>query len=206
MIGSGQVTRQTLLRLRSRRRVLENGLELLRGKRQALMKEMYSLMVECIDRRDELAVMLSRAFRELELARGFLGDAVESAAAGARRNVRLDIRFRNVWGIKIPEIVRRPVVRSIEAGELSPLGESAGLLDARRRFEKVVDAVVAMASGEKKLQRLAAAVRADTIRINAIEEVVLPMLSKRIREIRRVLEEREREEVFRLKRYKSRGR
>jgi vacuolar-type H+-ATPase subunit D/Vma8 len=46
-------------------------------------------------------------------------------------------------------------------------------------------------------------IRSDTRKINAIRDVILPSMIRRAGAIAGVLEEREREEVFRLKRIKS---
>ena len=46
-------------------------------------------------------------------------------------------------------------------------------------------------------------IRSDSRKINAISEVMLPSIRSRIKYIERVLEEREREEIFRLKRNKT---
>jgi V/A-type H+-transporting ATPase subunit D len=73
-----------------------------------------------------------------------------------------------------------------------------------KSFEYVVDRVVKMASKEVRANRVGEIIRSDTRKINAIDELILPALKGRIKYIARVLEEREREEVFRLKRYKGR--
>ena len=54
------------------------------------------------------------------------------------------------------------------------------------------------------MKRLGAEIKRTTRRINALNEVVLPTLSHQVREIRLALEERDREEVFRTKRFRTR--
>ena len=46
-------------------------------------------------------------------------------------------------------------------------------------------------------------IKKTTRRINALTEVVLPNLQRQIRIIRFALEEREREDIFRMKRFKE---
>jgi V/A-type H+-transporting ATPase subunit D len=63
---------------------------------------------------------------------------------------------------------------------------------------------VKIASREIRLTAIGEVIRSDSRKINAINEVILPSIKNRIKYIERVLEEREREEIFRLKRNKAR--
>ena len=88
--------------------------------------------------------------------------------------------------------------------DISPIGERADILDTARCFDKVVDLIVRMACGETTLGRVGEMIRADTRKINAIKEARLPALKADIRSIERTLEEREKEDIFRLKVFKKR--
>jgi tRNA-dihydrouridine synthase len=74
-----------------------------------------------------------------------------------------------------------------------------------REFEKALEAALRIASVEGRLKRIGEEVRKGTRMINALNEVVLPGLRRRMRAIRLVLEEREREDAFRLRRLKRTG-
>ena len=197
-------TREQFLALRRRYEVIGKGLELLKSKREALMKEFFSIVDESIRMRDELTALLAIAQRGLERARALNGVAVESFAYGASRHVSLNIRARNVWGVFIPEIEDVNLVRTLDAMDISPVGESAGVIDTARKFEAVSELIVKIASREIRLTRIGEVIRSDSRKINAITEVILPSIKGRIKYIERVLEEREREEIFRLKRNKAR--
>ena len=125
-------------------------------------------------------------------------------AYASKRDVSIDIRVKNIWGINIPEIDKKALVRSMDARDMSPVGEGALSMETAKDFEKAVDAVVAMASSEIRLKRLGEEIKADTRRINALEELVMPSIRYNIKAIERVLEEREREDIYRLKRFKKR--
>jgi vacuolar-type H+-ATPase subunit D/Vma8 len=92
----------------------------------------------------------------------------------------------------------------LDAIDISPIGESPSVVDVSRGFEDAADLIVRIASKEIRLVRLGEVIRADTRKINAISEVMLPSMDRSIKEIARVLEEHEREEIFRLKRTKGR--
>ncbi|MBI5586849.1 MAG: V-type ATP synthase subunit D [Deltaproteobacteria bacterium] len=196
-------TRQQLLILREQFDAVKKGLDLLKSKREALMKEFFDIVEESVGMRDDLTGLLSRAFRDLERAKALNGFALESFAHAAGRKVNLNIRVRNIWGVKVPEIEETTLTRSLEARDLSPVGERAEVIEVAVEFEKASDLIVKIASKEVMLSRVGEMIKSDTRKVNAITEMMLPAMRRRIRYIERVLEEREREEVFRLKRYKS---
>lgn len=196
-------TRQRLLTLRAQHEVIRKGLDLLKSKREALMKEFFGIVDESVKMRATLTALLNKAQRDVEITRALHGPAIESFANAATRDISLDIKVQNVWGVNVPEIAETVVTRSLEARGVSIIGESAATLDIARQFEIVVDTIIKIASREVRLARIGEMIKADTRKINAISEAMLPSMSRQIRSIARVLEEREREEVFRLKRYKG---
>ncbi len=196
-------TRQQLLVLREQLGAVRKGLDLLKSKREALMKEFFDIVEESVSMRDDLTGLLSRSFRDLERSKAVSGPALESFAHAAKRKVALDIKVKNVWGVKVPEIEETTLTRSVEARDVSPVGERADVMDVASGFEKAADLIVRIASKEVMLSRVGEMIKSDSRKINAITEMMLPAMGRRIKYIERVLEEREREEVFRLKRYKS---
>lgn len=196
-------TRQQLLILKEQFDAVKKGLDLLKSKREALMKEFFEIIEKSVEMRETLTNLLTGAFRDLERSKALNGFALESFAFGAGRKVDLDIKVKNIWGVKVPEISETALTRSLEARDISPVGERAEVLDVAREFEEATDLIVKIASKEVMLSRVGEMIKSDTRKINAISEMMLPKMHGRIRYIERVLEEREREEVFRLKRYKS---
>ncbi|MBI3752634.1 MAG: V-type ATP synthase subunit D [Deltaproteobacteria bacterium] len=197
-------TRINLLLLKTQLLALKNGARLLRSKREALMKDFFRCVGECMELRSKLNAQIRDATYELHLAGAFFGDALYATAYASKRDVSLDIKVKNVWGINIPEIEQKAFVRTIDARDMSPLGEGLLAIETAKDFEKVVDAIVSIASSEIRLKRVGEEIKADTRRINALEEILMPSINQGIKSIARVLEEREREDVYRLKRFKRR--
>ncbi len=206
MIDKGKPTRQQLLAFRARQAVIKKGLELLKSKREALMKEFFGIVEEAVRLRDDLSALLARGHRNLERTRALREQELYSYINSARGELSLDVTVKNIWGVNVPEIEQRPMVKTLVTRDVSPISESAGVLATARDFESVVDLLLKVASRETRLQRMGEAIKADTRKINAISEVMLPALVRRVKEIERVLDERERESVFRLKRYKGKPR
>ena len=196
--------RINLLLLKTRFLVLKNGARLLRSKREALMKDFFKCVGECVTLRSQLNSQLKDATYELHLAKAFLGDVINSAAYASKRDISLDIKVKNVWGVNVPEIEQKAFVRNVDARDISPIGEGSLTIETAKSFEKVVNAVVIIASSEIRLKRVGDEIKADTRRINALEEILMPSMQNGIKTIERVLEEREREDIYRLKRFKRR--
>lgn len=200
---STALTRQNLLNLKGRHETLGAGLEVLKARREALMKELFVIAEECMARREVLTKLLVSATRSLEIVRAFNNNSLESFVHVSKRDVFLDIKKKNIWGINVAEFRDLDLVRSLGAREISPIGDGAAVFDIAKEYEKIVDMVVKMASKEVSLERLGEVIRLDTRRVNALEQVLLPNIRGTMKTIRRTLEEVEREEVYRLKRYKT---
>lgn len=193
-----------MLLLKARHETIRKGLGLLKSKREALMKEFFGVVEESVRMRERLTELVCTGQRRVVMSEALYGtETLNSFAHASRREVALEMKVRNVWGVSVPEIEPVRLARSLDARELSPIGERALVLQAALDFESAADMLVNIASKEIKLARLGEVIRADTRKVNAITEALLPEMKKRIKIIERTLEEREREEVFRLKRYKG---
>jgi V/A-type H+-transporting ATPase subunit D len=181
------------------------GAELLRSKREALASEFVRLTRGVIAGREELASRLRDATRALTLARALHGDDVlASLALAAARDVPLAIEHRSVWGIPTAEVNGPQLVRASDARGASPVGWGVAAVDAARRHEEAAETLIAISSREIRLKRLGEEIRKASRTINALEQVLIPGLDREIVRIEVALEEREREAIGRLKRFKAR--
>jgi V/A-type H+-transporting ATPase subunit D len=122
-----------------------------------------------------------------------------SAALRHSIPVSVEIEARNVWGVRVPDVRYRPLVQRADVGSAPAQVEVAA-----NAFERALDLILGNLSPHILLKRLGGEIKRTTRRINALNEVVLPTLSHQVREIRLALEERDREEVFRTKRFRVR--
>lgn len=198
-------TRINLLSLNAQFLTLKNGAKLLRTKRESLMKDFFGLVNNCLELRSRLNSQIKEAAQKLHFARAFLGDTIRSTAYASKRNISIDIKVKNVWGINIPEIEEQALVRNMDARDMSPIGETLLTIETIKSFEKTADAIVAIASSEIKLKRIGEEIKTDTRRINAIEDILMPSILHNIKNIKRILEEREREDIYRLKKHKKKS-
>ena len=202
-MSRAKTSRLELLRLRIRRELVARGISILTSKRDALMAEFRGSVQEVMDLRKTLDDKLLAAERILAVARAMEPDhSIVSAAMAAKRDIAFDITARNVWGVKIPsvdfpDLRRGPLERGSAPGFRSPaVDEAAGL------FEDALGALAKTSVAETKLLRVGSAIKNATRRVNALERKVEPEIRQDMADIVNRLEEKGREETFRLKRYK----
>jgi V/A-type H+-transporting ATPase subunit D len=204
MANTSVATRINLLYLRKRLKILIEGSRLLKNKREALTKEFFEIIEDVLSYRDQLNSTLNEAVENLTMAKIFLGEAALWATSfGSGREFFFDIQLKNIWGVKIPEIEEKSFIRPLETRGLSPVGESLWSLKTTGSFEKALDCIFMVASRETRLRKLGEEIKATSRRINALEEVIIPSTRKDIKNITHILEERERESIYLLKRFKN---
>ncbi|WP_447976665.1 V-type ATP synthase subunit D [Candidatus Nitrospira bockiana] len=196
-------TRMNLLLLKRRIEVAQRGLELLRSKREALMREFFAVMDRVAESRGQLEAVIGHALSTLAPALGMEGRAsLRSAGYAAKRTLSIELIERNVWGVRFPEVHYAPVLRGLDARGYATSGVSTHIDETARRFEQVLELVLRSVSVELRLKKLGSETKKVTRRINALNEVMIPVLTREVRTIRQTLEEREREDLFRMKRFK----
>lgn len=131
-------------------------------------------------------------------------DAVASAALAAGGDVLVQADVRSIMGVRVPQIDYRPVGRPLTTRGYSLAGSTPRIDAVAERFEAEIDLVLQVAAGEVRLRRLAAEIATTTRRVNALEHVVIPQLISDRNRIQRILDEREREDHFRLRRIQAR--
>ena len=199
-------TRMGLLNTRARRRIAVKGAGLLRSKREALASDFFKLMQGLLAGRERLEESLRKATKALTLARALEGEEVlVSLALAGAREIPVEIERLKVWGIPTPEVTGPRLLRSPDARGASPRGFSLGAAEAARAHEEALEILLNICSREIRVRRLGEEIRKTSRRINALERFLIPRLDHEVSRIQQALEEREREDLSRLKRFKARG-
>ena len=182
------------------------GAGLLRSKRDAIANDFFKLMSSLLAGRERLENSLRKASRALMLARALEGEeALVSLALAGAREIPVDIEPRKAWGIPTPEVTGPRLLRSPDARGASPQGLSLGAAETARTHEEVLEILLTICSSEIRLRRLGEEIRKTSRRINALEHFMIPRLDREVSRIELALEEREREDLSRLKRFKARN-
>lgn len=198
-------TRTNLLLLKEKSRSVQNSTGILKARRQALIRELLAATAPFLASRDTVRASYGRALRELAIALALEGDLqLASLAAVAEQDLGLEVAERGVMGLRYREVtMRQSPLRSPLARGYDPLAATGHLEEALRRFEEILQAMLDIAAWESKVRRLGREVVRVTRRIRVLEERILPGLQGQVRTIAQFLGEREREAVFRLKRFRE---
>lgn len=193
-------TRMELLAVKGQIGLAEQGRDLLKEKRNALMKEFMKIADAVMRGSDELEQVAMDARRALGRAEALDGpEVVRSAAFAAQGELTLSVEGAFVMGVPVPVIEKKSVSRGVIDRGYSLSGTSSRIDETAERFEEEVDLLIELAASELRLRRLAEEIRKTSRRVNALENIMIPRLHARKTYIDMVLEERAREDLFRLK-------
>lgn len=197
-------TRSQLLQLRRTRRMAERGYRLLKLKRDALIVEFFRVLDRAKTLRSNLAEKYRIAEQRIVIARAIEGSlGVRSAALASREVPTLDLKTKNVMGIIVPKIDAKSVRKKLEERGYGVITTSARIDEAAEAYEALVEDVVVAAEIETTLRRLIEEIEKVKRRVNALEYRVIPELKATEAFIRQRLEEMERDNFMRLKRFKA---
>jgi V/A-type H+-transporting ATPase subunit D len=193
-----------LLLARSQLALARQGRELLEQKRDALLREFYRDVEIVFAAHGELEKAAGGARLALDSARVRLGsDGVAAAAVAAAGDVMVDVDWASVMGVPVPivaprQLLRTPAVRGRAVAASGPVLELAA-----ERFEEALTIAIRVATLEARVRRLAREIRRTSSRVNALRMRVIPRLEAETAAAALALEQREREDRFRLKRVKA---
>jgi V/A-type H+-transporting ATPase subunit D len=194
-------TRTNLIRIKKDLRFAREGYEILDRKRQALTGELVRVAKEADLLQKEVWALLAIAYNAMEQARLVMGsDHVEWAALAVNKTVEVHLRLRGIMGVPIPQIEARGEPPKL----LYSPGDTAAVLDeASSAFREVLLRVPQLSMLTAAVWRLANELRKTQRRVNALQHIFIPQYEKTVEFIVSSLEEREREETFRLKMLKT---
>jgi V/A-type H+-transporting ATPase subunit D len=198
-------TRSELLARRAQLDLARRGRDLLDDKRDQLMEEFRKVADLVLAGSGALDRIAAEARGALAVAEAHDGpDAVLSAGMAGRRTVPLRAQPVSIMGVRIADIDYEPLGRPRTGRGTTLAGTSPRIDSAADLFEAELEAVLELAARELRLRRLVDEIAATTRRVNALEFQVIPQLQAEASHIQSVLDERERQDRFRLKRAKER--
>ncbi len=197
-------TRMELIKKRAQIKLAEQGRDLLREKMDALIQEFFHIMVSVSRSREELEIAAEAAQRSLCVAEA-VDDlvALKSASFATKRALSVDIRGKNIMGVPVPLVERKSVAQSVLDRGYSMIGTSGRIDEAAERYEVELDLIIGLAETETSLRRLGDEIQMNRRRVNALEQVLIPELKRQRKYIKLAIEEREREDLYRLKKVKG---
>ncbi|GIR67474.1 MAG: V-type ATP synthase subunit D [Candidatus Poseidoniales archaeon] len=197
-------TRSELINLKRRIKQTKNGYKLLKMKRDGLFHEFRTLLSDMIKAKRELTESYIFAKSRIDLANSIEGGLkVRSAAIANSASPEVEVERRNIMGVVVPSVSGTNLKQAFGERSIGFAGSSPYIDEAADSFGNLIERMVKAAEMEATLKRLLAEIEATKRRVNALEFKVIPELEEARVFIQLRLEEMEREETFRLKRFKN---
>lgn len=190
-------TKSTLMAAKSSLDFSKKGFELLDKKRNVLIREMMSYVSRAYKLQEEINETFAKAYEALQYANIGSGiTSVEDIAMCVEESQDYDILFKSVMGVEIPRI-------EYEKEEVKPkygfYRSNASIDEAMKEFNKVKYLTYELAEIENSIYKLAIEVKKTQKRANALQNIQIPKFEEIVKFVTGVLEEKEREDFFRLK-------
>ncbi|MFA5237785.1 MAG: V-type ATP synthase subunit D [Methanoregula sp.] len=197
-------TRMELMKKKAQIRLAEQGRDLLREKMDALIREFFKILSTVSESRDELEQVSRAADLALMIAEA-VDDPVtlRSASFATRRSITVDITGKNIMGVPVPVIEKKRVSKNMLERGYGIIATSARIDETAERYEVELDLLIKLAEIETAMRRLGTEIQMNRRRVNALEQILIPELQGQAKYIKNAIEEREREDLFRLKKVKS---
>jgi V/A-type H+-transporting ATPase subunit D len=199
-------TRSELINLKRKIQLSQRGYKILKMKRDGLIMEFFKVLAEAKDTRGDLLKKYEHAVQMMAIANtveGVIG--VKSAAFSVREVPQITLRSKNIMGVIVPQIESSKVRKTLADRGYGVLGTSTVIDETASSFEELVEAIIESAEIETTMKRLLDEIEKTKRRVNALEFKVIPELTEARDFIKMRLDEMEREELFRMKKIKSRN-
>lgn len=191
-------TKINLIRLRRELRGLRRIRRILEEKRDVLLLFIRQMIDEYEETYRKVAGTLMKAYDEFLLAVAESGfETIKGVAATTPPVALVDIRTRILFAVKAPSyMLAKEAVPTLIA---SVARVSPRLSGAREKLVGGLEALLKLAETEATLERLLAELKDTQRLLNALDYVTIPRYESAIKFIRRVLDDRMREEILRIK-------
>nr|WP_302596019.1 V-type ATP synthase subunit D [uncultured Cellulosilyticum sp.] len=196
-------TKSNLIKAKSSLELSSKGFELLDKKRNVLIKEMMNLVDRAKMIQGSIYTTIQEAYDYLQQVNVSMGiKNVENLAKSIPKDEEFEILLKSVMGVDIPTI-------KYEKKQVSPsygFHNSTLVLDAAaEKFREARYMMYELAEIDNCIFKLAKEIQKTQKRTNALQHIQIPKYKEQVKYIQEALEEKEREDFFRLKRVKGRS-
>ena len=194
-------TKSNLIKSKSSLELSKKGYELLDKKRVVLIKEMMDLVDKAKNINNVINDVITEAYKSLQKANITLGvKNVEDMSYSVPTDEHFDVLMKSVMGVDIPTVKYKGEKIRPTYGFYST---NSALDEARLKFIEVRYKVYELAEVENSIFKLAKEIEKTQKRTNALQHIQIPKYKEQVKYIQEVLEEKEREDFFRLKKLKK---
>lgn len=197
-------TKSSLLRARAVLSFSLKGFELLDKKRNVLIQEMMGLTGRAKSIQQRISTLVMEAYQALQYAEVTMGSsAVAEIAVSIPKEKSYKILLRSVMGVEIPTVSYQetPLEASFGFFRTNPALDLAVV-----RYRELKYLMYELAEIDTSIYKLVIEIKKTQKRANALDKIQIPRYKGIVKYISEVLEEKEREDFFRLKKVKAKKR
>ncbi len=195
-------TKANLIKSKSMRDFSVRGFELLDKKRNVLIRELMEVIAQSKELEQKLEEKYQSAYETLIIANITLGaNTVHDLSYSIPSEKDFDLLYKSVMGVEIPKIIYKESELETTYGfyRSNPVFDRVA-----REFDELKYLVYQMCELENSVFRLVSEIKKTQKRANSLEKIQIPKFNALIKAITETLEEKEREDFFRLKIIKKR--
>lgn len=194
-------TKANLIKSKSMLEFSIKGFELLDKKRNVLIREMMNLVSRAEKIQADIDFIFSEAYEALIKANITMGSSsVEEIAMSIPKDENIKVLSKSVMGVEIPLLKYSSEQKNVTYGFFRT---NAALDTAVSKMNQLQLLIYELAEVENSVFRLAMEVKKTGKRANALDKIQIPKYRELSKYIEEVLEEKEREDFFRLKKVKN---
>ena len=205
MAAKVEITRPTkieLARLKRRLKLATRIQKIVKDRLSILIMEFLQTVKECASVKEGLLTEFAEAYKALSKTSGYHGYVpLENEILVSEMTVKVNAGTRNVAGVRMPlfEIERIDPVKS----KMKNMADTSSIMDHSTELSrKCLETTIQLAELENSLELLGAEINKVKRINNALEYIVIPSLDVTIKYLTMKFEERDREEISRLKHVK----
>jgi len=192
-------SRMALATMKQRLKGAQKGHSLLKKKADALTMRFRQILKKIIETKMKMGDVMKESVFSLAEAKFTTGDFSHVVLQNVNK-AQLKVRSKkdNVAGVQLP--VFEHYTDGVDSYELTGLSRGGQQIDKlKKNYSKAVELLVQLASLQTSFVTLDEVIKITNRRVNAIEHVIIPRIENTLSYITTELDEREREEFFRLK-------
>ena len=191
LTGRVTATRGALIRLRNNLKLIQDGKNILKVKRDRLVGELNNLIKQ-LGRRDLLEKRLMEIYDEFMQATVNLGYEHLASSALPVSKIKIDFKPVSIMGVVVPklEIRETPRIDSIQDLELH---------NAAQKLGDLMSDVLFIAQIETEIERIANELLRINRKVNALERIIIPSAEKQVAYIQDLLLDEDLEDFSRTK-------
>lgn len=191
-------TKNNLMKIKGQMNLSIQGQELLEKKKIILNVEKNKYINKYSELKNKLITQLQEGHQLLQSANVDVGlDEMVNIANTIEPENSIDIKYKTVMGVEIPSIIYDE--KKIGSPNYSLNGTTISVDMAVLKFAEIKKTIIELSEVENTINKLNKAIEKVQKRSNALKDIIIPEYKVQVKKIQDILEEREREDLSRMK-------